>query len=79
MGWLNAVYIENVYQLPLIKDMLAHLAKGKIFIKLDLREEYYWVRIKEDDEWKTAFNCPLGCFQIQVLPFGLQGAPAVIM
>lgn len=28
---------------------------------------------------KTAFNCPLGSFQFRVMPFGLQGAPAVFM
>lgn len=58
---------------PLMKDMLAHLAKGRIFTKLDLWEAYYWVRIKEGDEWKTTFNYPLGSYQFQVIPFGLQG------
>lgn len=37
------------------------------------------MRIKEGDEWKTAFNCPLGSFQFKVMPFDLQGAPAVFM
>lgn len=46
-----------------MKDMLAHLAKEKVFTKLDLREANYQVRIKAGDEWKMAFNCPLGCFQ----------------
>lgn len=40
---------------------------------------YYWVRIKEVNEWKTAFNCPLGGYQFKVMPLGLQGAPAVFM
>ncbi len=35
------------------------------------------MRIKEGDEWKTAFNTPLGHFEYQVLPFGLVNAPAV--
>lgn len=56
--------------------MLSHLAKGRVFTKLDLREAYYWVQIKEGDEWKTAFNW---CFQFWVLSFGLKGAPAVFM
>ncbi|KAK9397281.1 hypothetical protein NXF25_020642 [Crotalus adamanteus] len=76
---LNAVCIDQVYPLPLMKDLLTHLAAGKIFTKLDLREAYYRVRIKEGDEWKTAFNCPLGSYQFKVMPFGLQGAPAVFM
>lgn len=69
---------EHISVAPM-KDMLAHLAKGKIFSKLDLREEYYRVWLKAGDEWKTVFNCPLDCFQYWVLPFGLQGAPAVFM
>ncbi|XP_039215403.1 uncharacterized protein LOC120315311 [Crotalus tigris] len=76
---LNAVCVEHLYPLPLMKDLLAHLGTGRIFTKLDLREAYYRVRIKAGDEWKTAFNCPLGSFQFRVMPFGLQGAPAVFM
>lgn len=33
-----------------MKDMLGYLSKGKIFTKLDLRETYYQLRIKEGDE-----------------------------
>ncbi|XP_013928332.1 PREDICTED: RNA-directed DNA polymerase homolog [Thamnophis sirtalis] len=76
---LSAVSSRNLYLLPLMKDMLAQLGKGRIFTKLDLREAYYRVCIKEGDEWKTAFNCPLGSFQFRVMPFGLQGAPVVFM
>ncbi|KAK9406808.1 hypothetical protein NXF25_005582 [Crotalus adamanteus] len=76
---LNAVCIEQTYPLPLMKDLLAHLVAGKIFTKLDPCEAYYRVRIKKRDEWKTAFNCPLGSYQFKVMPFGLQGAPAVFM
>ncbi len=35
------------------------------------------MRIKEGDEWKTAFNTPVGHFEYHVLPFGLVNAPAV--
>ncbi|XP_015283972.1 PREDICTED: RNA-directed DNA polymerase homolog, partial [Gekko japonicus] len=65
--------------MPLIKDLLAEAAKGKIFSKLDLRDAYFRVRIKEGDETKTAFNTPLGQFEYLVMPFGLQGAPGVFM
>lgn len=67
---LNIVCMENVYPLPLVKDILAHLGKGKISTKLDLREAYYRVRIKEGDEWKAAFNYTLGCFLFRVLTAG---------
>lgn len=76
---LNTVCVENVYPLPLTENTLGHLAKGNFFTKLDLREVYYRIRIREGDEWKIAFNCPLNCFQFKVLLFELQEAPAVFM
>ncbi|KAK7883236.1 hypothetical protein WMY93_029410 [Mugilogobius chulae] len=36
-----------------------------IFTKLDLRNAYHLVRVKEGDEWKTAFKTPLGHFEYQ--------------
>lgn len=76
---LNTVCVEHLYPLPLMKDLLATLATGQVFTKLDLWEAYYRVHIQPGDEWKTTFNCPLGSNQFQVMPFGLQGAPAMFM
>ncbi|CDQ90806.1 unnamed protein product [Oncorhynchus mykiss] len=53
------------------------LQGARFFTKLDLRNAYHLVRIREGDEWKTAFNTPLGHFEYRVLPFGLVNAPAV--
>lgn len=37
------------------------------------------MRINEGDEWKIAFNCPLGSFQFKVMMFDLQGALVVFV
>ena len=34
------------------------------------------MRIKEGNEWKTAFRTWYGHFKYQVMPFGLSNAPA---
>ncbi len=74
---LNEITIRDSYPLPLINDMLEHLSKGKVFSKLDLRSAYNLIRIKEGDEYKTAFTCKFGHFEYLVMPFGLKNAPAV--
>lgn len=48
-------------------------------MKLDLRKVYYRVRIKEGDKWKITFNCLLGSYQFNIMLFGLQGGPTVLV
>ena len=57
--------------------MFEPLSHAMVFTKLDLRNAYPLVRIREGDEWKTGFNTHLGHFEYLVMPFGLTNAPAV--
>ena len=74
---LNSITVKNKYPLPLISSTFEPLTHARVFSKLDLRSAYHLVRIKEGDEWKTAFNTHLGHFEYRVMPFGLSNAPAV--
>lgn len=73
---LNAISRADRYPLPLIKETLTKLSKSKWFTKLDVRSAFHKLRIKEGDEWKTAFRTRFGLFEWLVMPFGLNGAPA---
>jgi hypothetical protein len=73
---LNKAMVKNRYPLPLISEMLNRLCGARIFTKLDLRNAYHLIRIKEDDEYNTAFRTRNGQFEYRVMPFGLTNALA---
>ena len=66
---LNTITVKNRYPIPLISSAFATLQKARFFTKLDLRNAYHLVWIREGDEWKTAFNKPRGHYEYMVMPF----------
>lgn len=72
---LNKITIKDRYPLPLI-DPFKPLNEATVS-KLDLSNAYHLMRIREGDEWKTAFKTPLGHFEYLVMPFALTNTPAV--
>jgi hypothetical protein len=73
---LNKVTIANRYALPLMNELRDRVQGAKIFTKIDLKAGFHLIRIKKGDEWKTAFRTRYGHFQYNVMPFGLENAPA---
>ena len=53
---LNKVTIKNRYLLPLIGEIIDRLSGARIYTKLDLRNAYHRIRIREGNKWKTAFH-----------------------
>lgn len=51
------------------------LGRAKRFTQLDLTSAYHRMRIREGDEWKTAFQTRYAHFKYQVMRFGLFNAP----
>jgi hypothetical protein len=54
---LNNLTVKNKYLLPLIDELFDQLQGSQYFTKLNLRQEYGHVRIREEDIPKTAFLC----------------------
>ncbi len=73
---LNNLTIKNRYPLPLVGESLDRLGRAQRFTQLNLTNAYHRMRIREGDEWKTAFRTRYGHFKYQVMPFGLTNAPA---
>ena len=68
---LNKVIVKNRHPLPLISETLDRLSGAKVFTKLDLKDTYYRIRIKEGDEWKTTFRTRYSHFEYIVILFEL--------
>ncbi len=73
---LNLFTKKNRYPLPLIGEALDRLSGAKYFTKLDIQDTYHCVRIKEGDEWKTAFRICYRHVEYIVISFSLANAPA---
>ena len=49
----NVITVKNRYILFLIYEMQNRIKRSKIFTKIDIREGYYKIRMKEGKKWKT--------------------------
>ena len=62
--------------MPRVDDLIDQLGKAKYVTTLDLTRGYWQVPMAEQARTRTAFATPFGLYQFQMMPFGLQGAPA---
>ncbi|XP_071918797.1 uncharacterized protein [Coffea arabica] len=64
---LNDVTVKNKYPLPHIDELFDQLQGVVVLSKLDLRQGYYQLRIRQEDISKTAFNSRYGHFEFAEL------------
>lgn len=74
---LNSLTARESATLPPLNDLIRSLGTSKIFSIIDLKSGYWHIPIEEYSKQFTAFSTPEGLqFEFNVLPFGLENAPA---
>ncbi|MCO5555565.1 hypothetical protein L7F22_009110 [Adiantum nelumboides] len=73
---LNAATKRDHFPLPFQDEILNEVAGHERYTVCDGYSDYYQIRIAEEDQHKTTFITPWGCFAFRVMPFGLTNAPS---
>ncbi|MCO5551269.1 hypothetical protein L7F22_004768 [Adiantum nelumboides] len=73
---LNAATKRDHFPLPFQDEILNEVAGHERYTVCDGYSGYYQIRIAEEDQHKTTFITPWGCFAFRVMPFELTNAPS---
>ena len=68
---LNDVTKKDNYPLPWIDEILDSLNEAQWFTMLDLASGYWQIKMRPEDQEKTAFIIKYGTYEFKVMPFGL--------
>lgn len=71
----NKAVIREMHPLPTLEQMIKKIGGSKIFTKLDIKQAFHQVMLKEECRYITTFISPIGLMRYKRLMFGLSAAP----
>ena len=74
---VNPMLQVDQYPLPNPNELMASLANGKLFTKLDLTSAYQQMLLDKESAKLVTINTHQGLYECNRLPFGIASAPAV--
>ncbi|GLT29446.1 hypothetical protein SLA2020_043150 [Shorea laevis] len=74
---LNDNTYEDAYRIPDKDQLINCIQNSEIFSKFDCKSGFWQIKMEKESIPWTAFTCPEGHFEWQVMPFGLKNAPSI--
>ncbi len=74
---LNPNIDTKVYPLPVIEDCLWDVRGGELYTKLDIKQAYNHLPLRESDQELTTVNTHKGLYKWLRLPYGVSSASAI--
>ena len=72
--YLNKYTEGDAYPFPLIDEVVQRIGNATFISTFDARSGYWQTRVREEDQWKTAFICDDGLFEWTRTAFGMKSS-----
>ncbi len=76
-GTLNPQLDTKIHPLPVLEDCFVEMKGGKLFTKLDIKQAYNHIKLREGDQILTTINTHQGLYKWTCLSYGLSPAGGI--